>query len=120
MLDAKKGNDPGDKKFVFPIYDEDGELIVEIPVLDSECSVDGGIFIDCINEAAEIPRSRGIYSLVLTKGEKKRGNRIAVITKPTAGDAIAAVSVYYKNALALRREVPKPDMQSILMNELGG
>ena len=120
MLGTTKGNDPGGKKFVFPIYDEDGELVVAVPVLDSECSIDGGTFIDCINEAAEIPRMRGIYSLVLTRDEKKKGDRITVITKPTAGDAITAVSVYYKNTRALRREISKPDVQSILMNELGG
>jgi len=56
-------------RIVFPILDNDGDLVRSGAAgLDSEYSLDGGAFTDCTNEATEIGSS-GIYYLDLTAAE---------------------------------------------------
>jgi hypothetical protein len=78
---------------IFPIYDNDGDLVSSAAALDSEVSLDGAGFNDCTNEAAEIGSS-GMYSLVLTAAEMN-ANIVTVITKTTTTDAKTAVNVMY-------------------------
>lgn len=114
MLNTNERHDAEGREFVFPIYDDDGDLVKAIPVLDSERSIDGGTFIDCINEAVETHHSRGIYSLVLMKDEQ-RGDEIITITKSTMADARVAVNLHYNDIRGIF-----PDMPSVVMKELGG
>lgn len=87
-------NDAAGATLVFPIYDNDGDLVTAAATLDSERSIDQGTFADCTNEAAEIATSSGMYSLALTQAEIN-GDEIAVITKTTTTDAKTAVNVVY-------------------------
>lgn len=87
-------NDSGGATLVFPIYDNDGDLVPGAAALDSERSIDQGTFTDCTNEAVEIATSSGMYSLVLTQAEIN-GDEIATITKTTTTDAKTAPNVIY-------------------------
>jgi len=78
---------------IFPIYDNDGDLVTGAADLDSEISKDGGSFIDCINEAIEIGTS-GIYKLTLT-AEEMNADVVAIITKTTTEDAKSTATVIY-------------------------
>lgn len=82
------------KTIVFPIYDNDGDTVVNAASLDSEISKDGGAFTDCSNEAVQIGTTNGIYSLLLTANEMN-ADVIAVVTKTTTTDAKSAVSIIY-------------------------
>lgn len=79
---------------VFPIYDNDGDLVTAAAALDSEISGDGATFADATNEATEIATGSGIYQLVLTLGEMNF-DRIAVITKTSTTDAKTAVNALF-------------------------
>jgi len=81
---------------VFPIFDADGDLVSNAADLDSEVSKDGGSFIDCTNEAAEIGTS-GIYKLTLTATEMN-ADIIAVITKTSTTGAKTTSTIIYTSA----------------------
>lgn len=78
---------------IFPIYDNDGDLVTGAAALDSEISKDGEGFIDCENEAIEIGTS-GIYKLTLTT-EEMNADVVAVITKTSTEDAKTTATVIY-------------------------
>lgn len=79
---------------VFPIYDADGDLVTGAAALDSERSIDQGVFSDCAAEAAEIATASGMYSLAPTQAELN-GDEVAFITKTSTGGAKTAVNVIY-------------------------
>jgi len=79
---------------VFPIFDNDGDLVIGAAALDSERSYDSGTFANCTNEASEIATSSGMYKLTLTAAEMNH-DVIAVITKTSTEDAKTAVNVIY-------------------------
>ena len=81
-------------KAVFPILDADGDLVTAAATLDSEVSIDGGTFADCINEAIEILTGSGMYYLDLTAAEMN-GDVIAVIVKTTTAGAKTTALVFY-------------------------
>ena len=77
----------------FAIRNAAGDLVSGAAGLDSERSIDGGAFSDCINEAAEIG-STGIYKLSLTSSEMN-GDVIIVQTKTSsAGAKPFAITIY--------------------------
>jgi len=78
---------------IFPIYDNDGDLVTGAADLDSEISKDGGGFIDCTNEAIEIGTS-GIYKLTLTADEMN-ADVVVIITKTSTEDAKTTPTVIY-------------------------
>jgi len=82
---------------VFPIYDNDGDLVSGAADLDSEVSKDGGTFTDCTNEAAEIATSSGMYKLELTATEMN-ADIVVVITKTSTADAKTTPTVIYTSA----------------------
>jgi len=82
---------------VFPIYDDDGDLVTGAAGLDSEVSKDGGTFEDCTNEATEIATSSGMYKLDLTADEMN-ADIVAVITKTTTSNAKTTPTVIYTSA----------------------
>src|SRR3972149_3934882 len=79
---------------VFPIYDNDGDLVAGAAAIDSEVSIEGAGVTDCTAEASQIATSSGVYSLALTAAEMN-GDRIATITKTTTLNAKTAVNVMY-------------------------
>jgi len=81
---------------IFPLVDNDGDLVSGATGLDSEISKDGNAFIDCTNEATEIGSS-GIYKLTLTATEMN-ADVVAVITKTTTADAKTTQTVIYTSA----------------------
>jgi len=85
---------------VFPILDNDGDLVTGALGLDSEISKDGGAFVDCTNEAAEIATSSGMYSLALTATEMT-ADIVAIIVKTTTADAKTTPIVIYTSAQTL-------------------
>lgn len=84
---------------VFPIYDNDGDLISGALDLDSEISKNGEAFIDCTNEAVEIGTS-GVYKLTLTAAEMNCDVAV-VITKTTSEDAKTTQTTIYTSSLQL-------------------
>ena len=58
---------------VFPILDNDGDLVTGAAGLDSEISKNGDTFADCTNEATEIATSSGVYYLLLTSADRRSG-----------------------------------------------
>lgn len=87
-------NDAAGATLVFPIYDNDGDLVSGAADLDSERSIDQGTFTDVTAEASEIATSSGMYSLALSQAEIN-GDEIAVITKTSTANAKTAVNVVY-------------------------
>ena len=87
-------NDTAGATLVFPIYDNDGDLVTAAAALDSERSIDQGTFTDVTAEASEIATASGMYSLALSQAEVN-GDEIAVITKTSTTDAKTAVNVVY-------------------------
>lgn len=85
---------------VFPIFDNDGDLVTGAAGLDSEVSIDGGTFADCTNESTEIATSSGMYKLTLTAAETN-GDVIAIIVKTTTTDAKTTPLVFYTSAQTL-------------------
>lgn len=79
---------------VFPIYDNDGDLVTGAAGLDSEVSKDQGTFTDCTNEATEIATSSGLYYLDLTSTEMN-ADCVAVIVKTSTTNAKTTVLVFY-------------------------
>jgi hypothetical protein len=71
---------------VFPIRDNDGDLVTGAAALDSEASQDQGTFADCTNEATEIATASGLYYLDLIATELDT-KCTAVIVKTTTTDA---------------------------------
>ena len=86
-------------RIVFPILDNDGDLVSGAAGLDSEYSLDGGDFADCTNEATEIGSS-GIYYLDLTAAETN-GDVVCIQVKTTTQDAKTTVLVFYTAAQTL-------------------
>jgi len=82
---------------VFPIYDDDGDLVTGAADLDSEVSKDGGTFADCTNEASEIATSSRMYNLDLTAAEMN-ADIVAVITKTSTANAKTTPTVIYTTA----------------------
>lgn len=87
-------NDAAGATLVFPIYDNDGDLVTGAAALDSEISKDEGTFTDVTAEAAETATASGMYSLGLSQAEIN-ADRIATITKTSTTDAKTAVNVVY-------------------------
>src|SRR3972149_45770 len=97
-------------RVTFPILDADGDLVSGATVLDSEVSLDGGTFADCINEATEIATSSGMYFLDLTSAEMN-ADTVAVVVKTTTSGAKTTPIVLYP-ATATGEEIPV-DVRSI-------
>lgn len=68
----------------FPLADADGQPITGAATLDSERSQDGGVFVDCTNEAVEIGTT-GFYSLTLAAAEINYATVTLNIKTTTAG-----------------------------------
>jgi hypothetical protein len=81
-------------RVTFPIFDNDGDLVVSAGGLDSERSIDGGTFADCTNEATQIATNSGMYYLDLNASEMN-GDTIAIIVKTTTTDAKTTPIVVY-------------------------
>lgn len=81
-------------RLVFPILDNDGDLVTGAAGLDSEISKDQGTFADCSNEATEIATSSGMYYLDLTAAEME-ADCVSVIVKTTTTDAKTTPIVVY-------------------------
>lgn len=81
-------------RVTFPIYDNTGALVPDAAGLDSEISIDGGMFTDCTNEASQIATSSGVYTLDLTSSETN-GDTIAILVKTSTTDAKTTVLVIY-------------------------
>lgn len=79
---------------VFPILDNDGDLVSGAAGLDSEISKDLGAFQNCVNEAVEIASSSGMYYLALTAAEMT-ADIIAIIVKTSTTDAKTTPIVLY-------------------------
>jgi hypothetical protein len=71
---------------VFPIRDNDGDLVTGAADLDSEVSQNQGTFADATNEATEIATSSGMYYLDLVAGELDN-KCAAVIVKTSTSNA---------------------------------
>jgi len=85
-------------RVTFPILDADGDLVPGASTPDSEVSIDGGTFADCINEATEIATSSGMYFLDLTAAEMN-GDTVAVIVKTGTAGAKTTALVFYPEEL---------------------
>lgn len=85
-------------RVVFPIFDNDGDLVVSAAGLDSEVSKDAGAFADCANEATQIATNSGMYYLDLTYQEMQAGI-VAVIVKTSTTDAKTTPLVLYPRRL---------------------
>lgn len=86
-------------RIIFPIFDSDGDLVSAATGLDSNYSLDGGIFADCTNEAIEIGSS-GFYYLDLVAAETN-GDVVAILVTTTTTDAKSVPLVYYTVAQTL-------------------
>ena len=86
-------------RIVFPIYDNDGDLVTAAAALDSEYSLDGAGFSDCSNEATEIGAT-GMYYLDLDAGETN-GDVVTIQVKTSTTDAKTTVLVFYTAAQTL-------------------
>src|SRR3972149_11667523 len=83
---------------VFPILDADGDPVGGATGLDSEYSLDGGVFTDCASEAQNMTSggaNTGIYSLALAQGETN-GDVVCIQVKSTEGKT--TVLVFYTAA----------------------
>lgn len=74
---------------VFPILDNDGDLVTGASGLDSEVSKDLAGFADCTNEATEIGSS-GVYYLDLTSTEMN-ADIVTIVVKTSTTDAKSTV-----------------------------
>lgn len=81
-------------RVIFPIRDNDGDLVTGAAGLDSEISKDQGTAADCTNEATEIATATGLYYLDLTSAEMNADN-VAIIVKTSTVNAKTAVIVLY-------------------------
>jgi len=82
-------------RVTFPIVlSTTGATVTGATGLDSEVSIDGGTFADCIAEATEIATASGIYYLDLAAAEMN-GDTIAIVIKTTTVDAQPTVIVLY-------------------------
>lgn len=86
-------------KIVFPIYDNDGDLVTAAAALDTEYSLDGGAFGDCASEATEIGAT-GIYYLNVAAGETN-GDVACFQVKTSTANAKTSVLVFYTSAQTL-------------------
>ena len=85
---------------VFPILDADGDLVGGATALDSEYSLDGGVFTDCTAEATNMTSggaNTGIYSLALAAGETN-GDVVCIQVKTSSAGAKSTVLVFYTAA----------------------
>lgn len=80
-------------RVMFPIIDNDGDIITGAAGLDSEISKDCGAMADCTNEASEITGS-GMYYLDLTATEMN-ADSVVIIVKTTTTDAKTTPLVLY-------------------------
>ena len=87
---------------VFPVLDNDGDLVTAAAALDSEVSKNGDTFADCTNEATEIATSSGVYYLSLT-GTEMTTDIASVIVKTTTADAKTTPVVLYPRKLVTLR-----------------
>lgn len=103
-------------RIIFPILDADGDLVSGATGLDSERSIDGGLFADCMNEATEIASS-GMYSLDLTADEMN-GDVITVIVKSAEGKTTPIV-LYTSGASGLPSNVLAVDTAAVSAIQAG-
>lgn len=87
-------------RVTFPILDADGDLVTGAATLDSEVSIDGGVFADATNEATEIATASGMYFLDLTAAEMN-GDTIAIIVKTSTAGAKTTPIVLYTAARSI-------------------
>jgi len=80
-------------RLTFAIYDDDGDPVAGATGLDSEVSLDGAAFADCVNESVEITGG-GVYYLDLTADETD-AETIAVRIQTTTATAKTTVLVLY-------------------------
>jgi hypothetical protein len=81
-------------RIMFPILDNDGDLVTGAAGLDSEVSKDQGAFTDCTNEATEIATNSGVYYLDLTSTEMN-ADGVAIICKTSTSNAKTTVMTLY-------------------------
>lgn len=72
-------------RITLPILDADGDLVTAAADLDSERSLDGGVFVGCTNEATEIATSSGMYYLDLTADEMTAKTVAGLVQTSTSG-----------------------------------
>lgn len=89
-------------RHIFPIRDNDGDLVTAAASLDSEVSQDTGTFADASNEATEIASGSGLYYLDLIATELDTKST-AVITKTSTTDAKTAAAVLYPRRFPVLR-----------------
>jgi hypothetical protein len=79
---------------VFPIMDNDGDLVTGAAGLDSEVSKDKGTYADCTNESTEIATSSGTYYLDLTATEMNADIVSVIIKTSTANAKTTPITLY--------------------------
>ena len=77
-------------RITFPIVDATGEPVPGATGLDSEVSLDGAAFVDCVNEAVEIAPASGVYFLDLISPEFTADTVVARI-RSTEGKTVVRV-----------------------------
>ena len=80
-------------RVTFSLVDADGDLVVSAIGLDSEVSKDGAAFIDCLNEASELPSASGLYGLDLTASEMN-ADTVVVLVKSASGARTTPLVLY--------------------------
>lgn len=80
-------------RLTFAILDANGQPVSGASGLDSEVSLDGGAFADCIDEATEIGSS-GFYTLDLDATEMD-ADTVALIVKTSTSGARPHIAVLY-------------------------
>lgn len=89
-------------RIIFPIYDNDGDLVVGASGLDTELSQDQGTFADATNEATQIATNSGTYYLDLIATELDT-KCTAGIVKTTTTDAKTTMFTLYPVRLPVIR-----------------
>lgn len=92
-------------RVTFPLLDSDGDLVTAAAALDSEVSLDGGVFADATNEATEIATSSGMYFLDLTAAEMNADTVAIVVKTTTVGAKTTPIVLYPEEAGDVRVDV---------------
>jgi hypothetical protein len=101
----------------FPILDADGDPVSAAAGLDSEVSIDGGAFADCVSEATEIGTS-GLYYLDLTAGEMNGDAVIIRIQTSTSGAKTTPIIMYPEELGDVRVDVGMISGDSVAADNL--
>ena len=88
---------------VFPVFDNDGDLVVGATGVDAEISKDGGVFNNCGGSVVELTSGgtgTGIYRLTLS-GVEMTADVVAVQIKTTSTDAKTTPIVIYTSVSSI-------------------